>query len=89
MLQKGTTTTTDLRRRQVTRLMSLQEPGKPSSKSTDGRRMINPTMSVDLEQNSSVASLMTEQDHERSANGTPPSLMRKASSSTIGDLSVR
>ena len=90
MLQKGMSTSSDVRRRQVTRLMSLQDSGRPSSRSKDKKKMSNPTMSLDSDyHSSSIASLIDEEDHEGGANGTPPSLRKKGGSSAIGDLLVR
>lgn len=41
-----------------------------------------------MDPNSSIASLMGEEDVHRSSNGAPPSLKRSGSN-TIGDLMLR
>ena len=86
LLQQGTSSSSDVRRRQVTRLMSRQDSGKSSSlRSIDRRRISDPST---IDPHSSIASLMGEEDVHRSSNGTPPSLKRSGTN-TIGDLMLK
>ena len=86
LLQQGASSSSDFRRRQVNRLINRQDSGKSSSsRSADRRRVSDPSA---LDPNSSIASLMGEEDIHRSSNGTPLTLKRSGSN-TIGDLMLR
>ena len=87
LLQQGTSRSSDVRRRQVTRLINRQDAGKSSSSSRNvDRQHVSDPSTVDP--HSSIASLVGEEDVHRSSNGTPPSLKRSGSN-MIGDLMLR